>query len=176
MDGRLHFTLDNDFALPESGWPASPIYLDATVGPIGMNQNFASGEPVISDRVTKYSETPTPAGGGDERYFGVAYRNAWGGMGVAATYDSLPLADRQRAAQLLVAPKLLSTGTALFPGIKGGIHSRNYGTCLALRGGTRNGGIALNAHNGAATNSGLGFLNLRSRRDYYGGFRVAYIG
>jgi hypothetical protein len=71
-------------------------------------------------------------------------------------------------AQLLIAPKLISTGDPIFAGIKGGIWARNYGTRFPLRGGAYNNTSA----------AGLGALYLISRRAYMPssiGLRPAFI-
>jgi hypothetical protein len=87
---------------------------------------------------------------------------------VAATFDGLSLAARQQAAQLLIAPKLASDGSALFSAAKGYIWSRNYGERLPFRGGGW----------GDGASAGLAALNLNNRRsDGYGsvGCRPAFI-
>ena len=168
IDGRLYFPPDNDFTLPEAQWPASSLYLDATAGPGDRNGAADSGDIVVSDRITKYSETPTPAGGTDSGDFDYAYNPSWAGTAVAATFDNLAQAVRQQAVQLLIAPKLTSGGSALFSTAKGAFWSRNYGERLPRRGGYWS--------NGA--NAGLAALNVYARRSgVYGdiGCRPAFI-
>ncbi|MDR1903758.1 MAG: formylglycine-generating enzyme family protein [Treponema sp.] len=135
VDGRLYFPVDNYFDQPESQWPASAIYLDATAGPGDRNGAVDSGDIVISDRITKYSETPTPAGGTDPGNFDYAWNITWAGTAVAAAFDALPLETRQKAVQLMIAPKLTSGGAAVFPDTKGSFWSRNYGERRPIRGG-----------------------------------------
>jgi hypothetical protein len=164
IDGRLYFPADNDFMSLEAQWPASSIYLDATAGPGDRGGADDSGDIVVSDRITKYSETPTPSGGGDPGDFDHAY-NVWKSTAVSSTFGNLALDKRQAAAQLMIAPKLLAADeTALFPEAKGGFYSRNYGERLPYWG------------NGS--NAGLASLNLYARRSistYYLGLRPAFI-
>ena len=168
IDGRLYFPPDNDFTLPEAQWPASSLYLDATAGPGDRNGAADSGDIVVSDRITKYSETPTPAGGTDSGDLDYAYNPSWVGTAVAATFDNLALSVRQQAAQLLIAPKLTSGGSALFSTAKGAFWSRNYGERVPIRGGSW--------YYGAS--AGLAALYLAERRsyvNYYIGCRPAFI-
>jgi hypothetical protein len=168
IDGRLYFPLDNDFSLPESQWPASPIYLDATAGPGDRDGEADSGDVVISDRITKYSETPTPAGGADNGSFDYAL-NTWRNTALSSTYSSLPLDKRQAAAQLMIAPKLAASDeAALFPETKGSIYSRNYGERLPRWGGSW----------GYGSSAGLAYLsldNVRSASSHSIGLRPAFI-
>ena len=170
-DGRIYFPVDNNYLAPETEWPASQIFLDATTGPIGANSSAENGQPVISNVITHFTETPNPAGGGDNRDITYAAKTAadgWKTMSVASTYDSLSLAVRQQAAQLLIAPKLASADSPLFADIKGGIWSRNYGLRFPLRGGDYSNTSA----------AGLGALCLIYRRAYTYtsvGFRPAFI-
>jgi hypothetical protein len=167
-DGRLYFPVDNNFTLPEAQWPASSLYLDATAGPGDRNGAVDSGDIVVSDRITKYSETPTPAGGTDSGDFDYAYNASWAGTAVAATFDNLAQAVRQQAAQLLIAPKLTSGGSALFSTAKGAFWSRNYGVRLPFRGG----------YWAYGAGAGLAALGLSVRRSYVAnnvGCRPAFI-
>jgi hypothetical protein len=135
-DGRLYFPNDNNFTLAEGSWPASPVYIDASVGPGDRSGAVDSGDPILSNAISKYSETPTPAGGGDVGDFDYAYiggESWWRSMGLSAGYDSLALSVRQQLAQLLIAPKLTSGGATLFS-TKGGVWVRNYGLRFPLRG------------------------------------------
>jgi hypothetical protein len=52
VDGRFYFPLTNNFTMPESSWPASPLYLDSSVGPGDGNGAAQTGAPSISDRIT----------------------------------------------------------------------------------------------------------------------------
>ena len=169
VDGRLYFPQDNDFTLPEAQWPASPVYLDASVGPGDRSGATNSGTIIISDRITKYSETPTPAGGTDPGDFDYAYSSVWANTALAATFDGLPLDKRQQAAQLAIAPKIASVGNALFEtAAKGAMWSRNYGERRPMFGGSW----------GDGGNAGLGALYLGVRRaysNYYIGLRPAFI-
>jgi hypothetical protein len=166
-DGRLYFPDDNDFMLAEAQWPASSIYLDATAGPGDRDGSADSGDVVVSDRVTKYSETPTPAGGGDTGNFDHAL-NTWKDTAVSTTFGSLELGKRQAAAQLMIAPKLAAADSALFPAAKGSIYSRNYGERFARAGGSW----------GSSASAGLAALTLGYGRSYvYSniGLRPAFI-
>jgi hypothetical protein len=168
-DGRLYFPPDNNFAAPETDWPASAVFLDAATGPIGGEASAENGNVVLSSTITHYTETPAPAGGGDNRDITYASNAKWMDTALAATYDALPEAVRQRAAQLLIAPKLKSTDEKpLFADIKGNITSRNYGTRFPIRGG--------GCSNPAS--EGLGALGLSRRRtaaESDVGFRPAFI-
>jgi hypothetical protein len=167
IDGRLYFPLDNNFMLPEAQWPASSIYLDATAGPGDRDGAADSGDIVISDRVTKYSETPTPSGGGDPGDLDFA-QNTWKDTAVSSTFANLSLDKRQAAAQLMIAPKLASGDPALFPEAKGMFYSRNYGERLPYWGGGW----------GHGANAGLAYLYLNARRSNSSnnrGLRPAFI-
>jgi hypothetical protein len=170
-DGRLYFPTDNTFNMAESSWPASPIYMDASAGPGDRDGIAVSGTPIISDRITKYSETPTPSGGGDTGDFDYTFLTGpagWRTAGVSTTFDALPIADRQRATQLLIAPKLTSAGSVIFDAAKGGIYVRNYGTRFPIRGGFWSDGAI----------AGLAALSLINRRSLVGsavGLRPAFI-
>jgi hypothetical protein len=156
VDGRLYFPADNDFMLPEAQWPASAIYLDATVGPGDRDGAANAGNVVVSDRITKYSETPTPAGGSDPGDFGYAYNSTWKDTAVSATFANLDTAKKQAAAQLMIAPKLAADDSVLFPDTEGAFYSRNYGERRPLWGGSRGDGAI----------AGLGALSLAYRRSY----------
>lgn len=171
IDGRLCFPDDNNFNLAEVNWPASDAYFDATVGPGDRDGAASSGVPQLSDAVSKYSETPTPSGGtdpGDFDYASISGESGWRSVGLLAAYDNLSLATRQRLAQLLIAPKLTSSGSVLSSTAKGYISVRNYGERLPLRGGDW-----FNGDGG-----GLACLNLTFRRSYSDGdvgLRPAFI-
>jgi hypothetical protein len=168
VDGRLYFPADNDFMLPEAQWPASSIYLDATAGPGDRDGAVSSGNVVVSDRITKHSEPPTPAGGSDPGDFDYAYNSAWKNTAVSATFANLDTGKKQAAAQLMIAPKLAADDSALFPDAKGVFYSRNYGERLPRWGGDWGGGA----------DAGLACLRLNYRRSYvYSslGLRPAFI-
>jgi hypothetical protein len=168
VDGRLYFPADNDFTLPEAQWPASSIYLDATAGPGDRDGATSSGNVVVSDRITKYSEQPTPTGGSDTADLDYAYNSAWKNTAVSATFASLDTGKKQAAAQLMIAPKLAAGDSALFPDAKGGFYSRNYGERLPVWGGYWGYGAA----------AGLAYLDLDNRRSSvsnYIGLRPAFI-
>jgi hypothetical protein len=93
------------------------------------------GDVVISDRVTKYTETPTPAGGSDPGDFDYA-ANTWKDTAVSSTYSNLTLDKRRAAVQMMIAPKLAADDSALFPEVKGSIYARNYGERLPHWGGS----------------------------------------
>jgi hypothetical protein len=169
IDGRLYFPADNYFTLPDEQWPASPVYLDSSAGPGDREGSEQSGTVIISDRITKYSETPAPAGGGDTGDFDYAYNSAWAGTALASTFSNLTLEKRQQAAQLVIAPKLSSSDDALFEtNAAGALWSRNYGERRPRWGGYWSSGAG----------GGLGALNLVNRRansDNFIGFRPAFI-
>ncbi|MDR1127703.1 MAG: formylglycine-generating enzyme family protein [Treponema sp.] len=168
VDGRLYFPTDNYYSQPESEWPASSLCFDASAGPGDRSGAAQSGAPILSNAITKYSETPAPAGGGDTGEFDYANVASWKSVAVASGYDNLPQAARQQAAQLLIAPKLTSEGTALFTDIKGYLSVRNYGTRFPLRGGAYY----------VTSSAGLGALSLSTLSailSYSVGFRPAFI-
>jgi hypothetical protein len=85
------------------------VYFDASAGPGDRDGYAASGVPVLSTSVTKYSEIPTPAGGEDVGNFDAANRggeSGWRAMGLSTAYDGLPLETRPKLAQLLIAPEV----------------------------------------------------------------------
>jgi hypothetical protein len=169
VDGRLYFPTDNNFMSPEAQWPASSIYLDATAGPGDRNGSVDSGDIVVSDRITKYSETPTPSGGSDPGDFDYAYNSTWKATAVSSTFGNLDLVKRRAAVQLMIAPKLAAADESpLFPDAKGAFYSRNYGERLPLWGGAW----------GDGAGAGLAALYLNYRRSYSNsgiGLRPAFI-
>jgi hypothetical protein len=168
IDGRLYFPADNYFDQHDTQWPASSIYLDASAGPGDRSGSASNGSVIINDRITKYSETPTPAGGSDPGDFDYAYNASWAASAVTTTFDALAQAIRQQAAQLLITPKLTSTGSALFSTAKGANYARNYGERRPFRGG----------YWGSGSHAGLAYLDLNNRRSfvyYYVGLRPAFI-
>jgi hypothetical protein len=168
VDGRFYFPEDNNFDQAEAQWPASSLYLDASVGPGDRSGVAQNGVPTLSNAIAKYSETPTPAGGIDTGDFDYTHNTAWKSLALSTGYDGLSAAVRQQAAQLLIAPKLTSSGDPIFADIKGGIWARNYGTRFPLRGGPW----------GSSGVAGLGALTLDSRRALVSsavGFRPAFI-
>jgi hypothetical protein len=168
VDGRLYFPTDNYFDQAEAQWPASSLYFDASAGPGDRSGAAITGTPTLSNAITKYSETPSPAGGGDTGDFDYTNIAAWKSMTVAAGFDNLSQAARQQAAQLLIAPKLTAGGTPLFADIKGGVWARNYGARFPLRGG----------YYSNTSSAGLGALYLLFLRAYVSssvGFRPAFV-
>jgi hypothetical protein len=165
-DGRFYFPEDNSFTLAESGWPASPVYLDSSAGPGDRNGAAHNGTPALSNGISKYSEPPTPAGGSDTGDFDYTHNGAWKSLTVSTGYDGLAAGVRQKMAQLLVAPKLTSEGSPIFAYIKGGIWARNCGTRFPLRGGSYS--------NAASAGLGALYLNyLRAIVNSNAGFRPA---
>ncbi|MDR1216008.1 MAG: formylglycine-generating enzyme family protein [Treponema sp.] len=169
IDGQIYMPNDNDFTLAAAQWPSQGVYLDASAGPGDGNGATYNGTSILSNGISKYSETPTPAGGGDNRDLDYTYiggETGWQQTGISTGYNGLTLAVRQRMAQALIAPKIVSTGSVLVAA-KGGIQCRNYGERVPIRGGSwDNGAIA-----------GLGALYLYNRRVYSGGvvgFRPAF--
>lgn len=171
IDGRLCFPTDNNFSQAEANWPASLAYLDASAGPGDRSGIASSGTPILSNSVSKYSETPTPSGGsdpGDFDYASIGGESGWRSMALASGYDSIALATRQQLAQLLIAPKLTSAGSALFSTAKGYIAARNYGERFPFRGGSW----------GIGADAGLASLGLNYRRSFSSGsvgFRPAFV-
>jgi hypothetical protein len=169
-DGQIYMPNDNDFTLAEAQWPAQGVYFDASGGPGDRNGIALSGTPILSNGVSKYTETPNPAGGadlGDYDYAHIGGATGWKSMGISTGYNNIALAKRQLMAQAGIAPKLLSTDTAPID-LKGGIWVRNYGERLPFRGGDWGYGAA----------AGLAGLVLDFRRSYvshYIGCRPAFI-
>jgi hypothetical protein len=170
VDGQIYMPIDNDFTLAEAQWPAQGVYFDASAGPGDGNGSAINGTPILSNGVSKYSETPTPAGGGDIRdldYTTISSETGWQQTGISTGFNGLTLAVRQRMAQALIAPKVESTGSVL-AAAKGYIAVRNYGERLPLRGGYWSLGAS----------DGLGALYLFIRRAFSNGnvgFRPAFI-
>jgi hypothetical protein len=169
-DGQIYMPNDNNFTLEEALWPAQGVYFDASAGPGDRNGGVDSGDPILSNGISKYSETPTPAGGtdtGDFDYTYIAGAAGWQSIGISAGYNNLTLAKRQLMVQAGIAPKILSTD-AIPIDLKGGVWARNYGLRFPLRGGVW--------VNGAGC--GLGALYLGTRRVYLAstvGLRPAFI-
>ena len=148
---------DNDFTLAEAQWPAQGVYFDASAGPGDGNGAAHNGTPILSNGIAKYSETPAPAGGNDDRDLDYTHSGGaagWQQIALSSGFNGLTAAVRQRMAQALIAPKLASGDSAVVTAAKGGIWVRNYGTRLPFRGGTWN----IGAH------AGLAALNLIYRR------------
>jgi hypothetical protein len=135
-DGQIYAPDDNSYGSAESDWPAAGVFFDASDGPEDRSEAARIGEPVLSNGITHYSETPTPADGGDTGFFNYTNRASWVTMAVSTGFDELPEGVKKKMAQLLLAPKLSSGGGVLFAGIKGGVYIRNYGTRFPLRGRT----------------------------------------
>jgi hypothetical protein len=170
VDGQIYMPNDNDFTLAEAQWPAQGVYFDASAGPGDGNGATVNGTPILSNGITKYSETPTPAGGGDERdldHTHISGASGWQGTGLSSGYNGLTAAVRQRMAQALIAPKLASGDSSVATAANGAIWVRNYGERLPFRGGYWSGGAL----------DGLAALYLYDRRSTsYGtiGFRPAF--
>jgi formylglycine-generating enzyme required for sulfatase activity len=170
VDGQIYMPNDNDFTLAEAQWPAQGVYFDASAGPGDGNGAAHNGTPILSNGITKYSETPTPAGGGDERdldYAHISGASGWQGTGLSSGYNGLTAAVRQRMAQALIAPKLLSGDSAVATAANGAIWVRNYGERFPIRGGPWASGA----------DDGLAALHLNVRRVYSDnsvGFRPAF--
>jgi hypothetical protein len=171
VDGQIFMPNDNDFTLAEAQWPAQGVYFDASAGPGDGNGAAINGTPILSNAITKYSETPTPAGGGDERYLDYTHiggGDGWQKTALSSGYNGLAAAIRQRMAQALIAPKLASGDSAVVTAAKGAIWVRNYGTRLPIRGGYWSHGV----------NAGLAALSLhdlRSSVDSSIGCRPAFV-
>jgi hypothetical protein len=172
VDGQIYMPNDNDFALAEAQWPAQGVYFDASAGPGDGEGATSSGTPILSNGITKYSETPNPAGGGDNRnldYTIIDNVSGWQQIGISSGYNTLTAAVRQRMAQALIAPKLLSTDTSVATGAKGTIRVRNYGERFLSRGGAWSWG------QGGACGLGALFLYYpRSNTSSSMGFRPAF--
>jgi hypothetical protein len=171
VDGQVYMPNDNDFTLAEANWPAQGVYFDASAGPGDGSGAAVNGTPILSNGITKYSETPTPSGGGDERdldYTHISGAAGWQSIGVSTGYNNLVLAKRQLMAKACIAVKLLSTDATVATALTGAIWVRNYGLRFPLRGGAWNSGAS----------AGLGALYLSHRRvDLYSsvGFRPALV-
>jgi hypothetical protein len=171
VDGQIFMPNDNDFTLAEAQWPAQGVYFDASAGPGDGNGAAQNGTPILSNGISKYSETPDPAGGNDERnldYTQIVGTDGWQKTALSSGYNGLTAAVRQRMAQALIAPKLASGDSAVVTAAKGAIWVRNYGERLSLRGGDWNDGAG----------AGLAALHLYDRRVYSSssvGFRPAFI-
>jgi hypothetical protein len=162
--GRIYMPNDNNYPLPESSWTAQDVYFDASAGPGDGAGVAANGTPILSNTVSKFSENPDTAASLDLDY---TYAAGWQGIGLSAGYNGLVTATRQRMAQALIAPALLSTDSGKI-GAKGAIWVRNYGERLPIRGGDWD--------NGA--DAGLGALSLLYRRSLSNGavgLRPAFI-
>ena len=156
VDGRLYFPADNNYLLAEAQWPASSLYLDAIAGPGDRSGSADSGDIVVSDRITKYTETPTPSGGSDPGDFDYAYNSTWKDTAVSATFANLETSKKRAAAQLMIAPRLAAADPPLFPDAKGAFYSLNYGERLPVWGG----------HLLNGSDAGLAFLYLYYRRSH----------
>ncbi|MDR0760245.1 MAG: formylglycine-generating enzyme family protein [Treponema sp.] len=168
VDGQIYVPGDNNYTLAESDWPATGVFFDASAGSGDRSGAADSGDPILSNAVSKYSETPTPPGGGDTGDFDYAYQGSWASMAVSTGFNGLTDAVKKKMAQLLIAPKLASSGSAIFSDIKGGVWVRNYGVRVPLRGG------AWNDASGAGLGA-LGLYYLRALVSSTVGLRPAFI-
>jgi len=148
VDGLIYMPNDNYFDLAEASWPSQGVYFDNTVAGSG-------GAPRLNtSRVNAQI---------DPNYSTVVYSS----LMMAAEYDALNIAVRQRMLKAGIAPKISSTGTNPWSP-KGTLYMRNYGERLPICGGdwydTSDAGLAC-----------LRLLYLRS--DVYGsiGSRSAFI-
>jgi hypothetical protein len=170
IDGQIFMPNDNDFTMTEAQWPTQGVYFDASAGPGDGNGVAQNGTPILSNGISKYSETPAPAGGNDERDLDYTYiggATGWQQIALSSGYNGLTAAVRQRMAQALIAPKLASGDSAVATAANGGIWARNYGTRLPIRGG----------HWTDGASAGLAALSLFYRRvvsGSAGGFRPAF--
>jgi hypothetical protein len=102
---------DNNYPLPESSWPAQDVCFDASAGPGDGNGAAISGTPILSNTVSKFSENPDTTANLDLDYAYIAGAAGWQGVSLSAGYNGLVAATRQRMAQALIAPALVSTDT-----------------------------------------------------------------
>jgi hypothetical protein len=162
VDGQIYMPNDNDFTHPEADWSVHGVYLDASAGPGDGNGSAQNGTSILSNGISRNSETPTPMGGGDNRdldYTHIGGNTGWQQTALSAGYNGLTAAVRQRMAQALIAPKLASGDSAVVTAASGGIWVRNYGERLPLRGGAWDSGAS----------AGLAALYLDYRRVFSGG-------
>jgi hypothetical protein len=136
VDGQIYVPDDNNYGLAESAWPASGVFFDTSAGPGDRNGAADSGDPILSNAISHYSETPTPPAGGDTGDFDYAHQVPWASMAVSAGFNGLTDGVKKKMAQLFITPRMTSNGAALFPETKGGVWIRNYGTRFPLRGGS----------------------------------------
>jgi hypothetical protein len=168
VDGQVYAPDDNNYALAESAWPATGVFFDASAGPGDRSGVVDVGDPLLSNTISHYIETPTPPGGGDTGDFDYVHKSSWNATALSAGYDGLTEAVRKKMAQMLIAPKLASSGSPIFSDIKGGIWFRNYGVRFPLRGGCW----------GGASYAGLGALflgGLRAIVNSFVGLRPAFV-
>jgi hypothetical protein len=168
VDGQIYVPDDNNYALEETAWPATGVFFDASAGPGDRNGVVDSGDPILSNAVGHYSETPTPPAGGDAGDFDYAYQASWASMAVSAGFAGLTDATKKKMAQLLIAPKLASGGDVIFPNARGMIQVRNYGARFPLRGGPWN-------HASYAGLGALYLITLRAFMSSHVGLRPAFI-
>jgi hypothetical protein len=114
VGGQILAPNDNDYSLAESAWPATGIFFDASAGPGDRNGAVDSGDPILSNAVSKYSETPTPPGGGDTGDFDYAYQGDWAAVAVSTGFNGLTDAVKKKMAQMLIAPKPSSSESPIF--------------------------------------------------------------
>ena len=115
VDGLIYMPNDNYFDLAEASWPSQGVYFDNTVAGSG-------GAPRLNtSRVNALI---------DPNYSSVVHSS----LMMAAEYDALNIAVRQRMLKAGIAPKISSTGTNPWSP-KGTLYMRNYGERLPLCGG-----------------------------------------
>jgi hypothetical protein len=162
VDGRFVYTQDNNYALSESSWYQSGVYVDSTAASDGDHDDDGVykdvGDPIIANSIVKR----TGPVGSDEHY-DYTYLFAWKSMTVNAAHPDLAALK-----QMLIAPTLAGAGQ-LLENVKGAIWVRNYGERVPLRGG----------YWYDASIAGMAALNLLNRRSYSHsgiGFRPAFVG
>ncbi len=162
VDGRFVYTQDNNYALSESSWYQSGVYVDSTAASDGDRDDDGVyedvGDPIIADSIVNRTGPV-----GSNEYYDYTYLFAWKSMTVDATHPDLATLK-----QMLIAPTLAGAGQ-LLENVKGAVWVRNYGECVPLRGGSWS----------LASNAGMAALNLYRRRSSSSsglGFRPAFVG
>jgi hypothetical protein len=148
VDGLIYMPEDNYVGLAEASWPSTGAYFDNTIATSG-------GAP----RLSNARDNPLV----DPNYTTVTH-NA---MTIAAGYDTLDLAVRQRMLASMLSTKISSAGANPWSS-KGTLYNRNYGERLPFVGGTWYTG----------SNAGLAALDLNDPRSSVGstiGFRPAFL-
>jgi hypothetical protein len=162
VDGRFVYTQDNNYALSESSWYQSGVYVDSTAASDGDHDDDGAyedvGDPIIADSIVNRTGPV-----GSDEYYDYTYLSAWKSMTVNAAHPDLAALK-----QMLIAPTLAGAGQ-LLENVKGAIWVRNYGERVPLRGGDWY----------AASYAGMAALSLYYRRSGSGsrfGFRPAFVG
>jgi len=148
VDGLIYMPNDNYFDLAEASWPSQGVYFDNTVAGSG-------GAPRLNtSRVNALI---------DPNYSSVVHSS----LMMAAEYDALNIAVRQRMLKAGIAPKISSTGTNPWSP-KGTLYMRNYGERLPFCGGNW-------SDKSSAGLACLYLYSLRSSEGSYIGSRSAFI-